>query len=62
MKRSPNFDIFVFRVGGFFGLMFFSIMLSKIYWPGYEALASLLVCVLVAIIIFYKEFKKTWQA
>jgi hypothetical protein len=58
MKLSKKTNDFLFRVGGFFGLVLCAILLAKRFYPGYEAVASMFVCFVVVIAAAFEHIKK----
>jgi hypothetical protein len=58
MKLSPMTKAFVFRVGGFFSLVLCAIVLAKRFYPGYEAVASSIVCLIAMIVVMFEYLQK----
>lgn len=58
MNHRPSGREFFRRVGGFFILVFISIMSAKIFFPGYEAIASMMACLVTVIFLIIEHSNK----
>lgn len=58
MKISNESRAFLTRVGGFFGVVLCAILLSKRFYPGFEAIASLTVCFFGIIFAVLEHIRK----
>ena len=58
MKRYVRERAYLVRVGGLFALVGCAILLAKLFYPGYEAIASAAVCLTVAIVAIVNHVRR----